>query len=307
MTVENSQYDVVTVGNYTKDTIVTTGGTRYAHGGGFNYAARAAAALGCRVAAVTRLAEKDREVLDLLESSGIDTYPVFTPCSTLMRLEYPTENVDERILSVAATAGSFTPDQVEPIASRAFLISGSIRGELPFEVIQTLRAKDTLISADIQGFIRIRLPDGRLEHGAWPERREFLALVDILKLDAVEAEALTGESDVRAAAHAAAELGPQEIVLTHRGGILVFAHGELFELPFHPIEVIGRSGRGDTCLGSYTATRLRVEPAEAAHWAAAVTSLKMEADGPFNRKIDEVVDLLSSKYGVKREALTPVV
>jgi sugar/nucleoside kinase (ribokinase family) len=297
MTANNTLYDVVTVGNYTKDTIVTPAGTRYGDGGGFNYAARAAAGLGCRVAAVTRLAAEDRHVIDGLEASGIDAYPVYTPESTLMRLEYPTANVDERILSVAATAGSFTADQVAPIVARAFLISGSIRGELPLEVMQVLGSKDALVSADIQGFIRIRRPDGRLEHTAWPERREFLGLVDILKTDAVEAEALTGERDIRAAARAAAELGPREIVLTHRGGLLVLAGGEYHEVPFHPREVVGRSGRGDTCLGSYVASRLSVAPAEATIWAAAVTSLKMEADGPFNRDIDAVVDLIQREYG----------
>ena len=58
------------------------------------------------------------------------------------------------------------------------MISGSIRGELPLEVMQVLGSKDALVSADIQGFIRIRRPDGRLEHTAWTERREFLGLVD---------------------------------------------------------------------------------------------------------------------------------
>ena len=36
------QYDFVTVGNYTKDTIVSAAGTRYVDGGGYNYAAHAA-------------------------------------------------------------------------------------------------------------------------------------------------------------------------------------------------------------------------------------------------------------------------
>ena len=39
---DNQRFDLITIGNYTKDTIVTRSGTRHVHGGGFNYAARAA-------------------------------------------------------------------------------------------------------------------------------------------------------------------------------------------------------------------------------------------------------------------------
>ena len=51
------RFDLVTVGNYTKDTIVTKAGTRHVHGGGFNYAAHAAKVSGLDTGAVTRLAE----------------------------------------------------------------------------------------------------------------------------------------------------------------------------------------------------------------------------------------------------------
>ena len=130
------RFDLATVGNYTKDTIVTSAGTRHVDGGGFNYAAFAAAALGLKVAAITRLAAEDTRVVDALERAGVTVFAEKTTSSTLMRLEYPTANVDERILTVAATAGSFTTDQVAGVAARAFVISPSIRGEVPLEVIQ---------------------------------------------------------------------------------------------------------------------------------------------------------------------------
>ena len=48
-----------------------------------------------------------------------------------------------------------------------------------------------------------------------------------------------------------AALGPREIVLTHKDGLLVLANGSYHEAGFHPVELRGRSGRGDTCVGSY--------------------------------------------------------
>ena len=137
---------------------------------------------------------------------------------------------------------------------------------------------------------------GKLVYEEWPEKRAVLARVDILKTDAVEAEILTGRADIRAAAKMLSELGPQEIVLTHRDGVLIYAEGRFHEEGFFPEKMIGRSGRGDTCLASYAAKRLSASPAEAAKWAAALTSLKMEAEGPFRRNLGEVEDLLRERY-----------
>ena len=296
MTEGQQMFDVVTLGNYTKDTIVTATGMLYADGGGVVYAAHAALSLGRKVAAITRLAGEDFHVVRSLEEAGITVFATETPSSTLMRLEYPTENPDERILTVADTAGSFTPEQVRAVDAKAFVISPSFRGEVPIEVIQALRTKDAMISADAQGFIRVRRQDGRLEHPPWPEQEEVLALVDILKADAVEAEALTGESDMMVAAKALAAQGPREIVITHRDGIVVLADGQILEVDFHARSMKGRSGRGDTCVGSYVAARLDHPPEEAILWSAATTSLKVATPGPFRGRYDEIVDLKEQHY-----------
>jgi hypothetical protein len=49
-------------------------------------------------------------------------------------------------------------------------------------------------------------------------------------------------------------------------------------------------------LASYTARRLSYSPADATIWAAAATSLKMEAEGPFRRTAAEVEDLIRERY-----------
>ncbi len=296
MSEEKQTFDVATVGNYTKDTIITASGTQHADGGGVTYSAHAAHTLGRKVAAITRLAKEDFHVVRSLEEAGITVFATETPSSTLMRLEYPTENPDERILTVASTAGSFAPEEVRGIDAKAFVISPSIRGEMPIETIRELRSKDAMISADAQGFIRVRRPDNRLEHVAWPEQQEVLALVDILKADVVEAEALTGEAHMKNAAKALSAQGPREIVITHRDGIVVFADGQFFEAEFHARSMAGRSGRGDTCVGSYVATRLDHPPEEALLWSVATTSLKVESPGPIQRPYEDIVALIEEKY-----------
>jgi sugar/nucleoside kinase (ribokinase family) len=289
-------YDLAIIGNYTKDTIVSTSGTRYFDGGGFYYGAFAAAMLGLKIVAVTRLAKQDFHVVNNLKQRGVDVFVTATPSSTHIRLEYPNSNVDERILYVTNTAGAFTSDQLKGLEAKAFLFSPSIKSEVNLEVITEARKKDTLLVADVQGFVRATAPDGKLIYEEWLEKSPVLSQLDILKTDAVEAEMLTGESDIKTAARKLADLGPKEVVLTHRHGVLVCADGKFHEAAFFPKELVGRSGRGDTCIASYVGKRLTASPAEATIWAAAVTSLKMESEGPIRREIDEVEALIRSKY-----------
>lgn len=289
-------YDIIIFGNYTKDTIVSAGGTRFVDGGGFNYGAHAAAALGLKVAAVTRLAREDFHVVRQLERQGIDVFPRTTPTSTHMRLEYPTDNVDERILTCTKSAGPYSLDQFEGLKGKAILINASIREEVPPEVVEGLRKWDCLLVADAQGFVRITAPDHRLIYGNWPEKERVLSRLDVLKADAVEAEFLTGKSDIRKAAKRLADWGPREIVLTHREGILVYAEDQYHEAAFHVKKLVGRSGRGDTCIASYMAKRLTEPPEEAILWSAALTSLKMEAEGPYRGNISHVQRLMEQAY-----------
>jgi len=132
----------------------------------------------------------------------------------------------------------------------------------------------------------------------WPEKNSILSHLDVLKTDAVEAEMLTGISDIREAARKISDLGPHEVVITHRDGLLVYTDGQFYEESFFPNQLIGRSGRGDTCIAAYIAKRLSASPQEAIIWAAAVTSLKMEAEGPFQRTIEDVNHLIQTKYRV---------
>jgi sugar/nucleoside kinase (ribokinase family) len=152
------------------------------------------------------------------------------------------------------------------------------------------------VGLDVQGFVRVRTPQGRLAYEPWPEIHQVLALVDVLKSDAVEGEFLTGERELLAIARKLASYGPKEIVLTHKDGLLVLANGKTHEHPFLPIELRGRSGRGDTCVGSYLSRRLKAEPADATVWAAALTSLKLEAEGPIRRSGADVEAAIRNRY-----------
>jgi sugar/nucleoside kinase (ribokinase family) len=288
-------YDVVYIGNYTKDTIISPTGVKYVDGGAVNYAAHAAARLGFTVAVVTHLTKDDAYVAKQLIDTGIDCYVTYTPQSTCMRLEYPTTDPDIRNLSVPCTAGSITFEEVNLLVMKAAVIGTSLRGEVGLDVIRGLKSKKILLAADVQGFVRV-LQGQELVYKPWEEMQATLKELDILKSDAVEAEFLAGERDIYKAAQIYAQMGPKEIVLTHKDGVLIYANGVSYEMGFYPVRLDGRSGRGDTCLGTYTAMRLVKSPEEAGIWAAAVTSLKMETLGVFSRTITDVEALILEKY-----------
>jgi len=294
MMLSTTTYDIACIGNYTKDEIVSPAGVRYVDGGAVNYAAHAAARLGKKVAVFTHLEREDQRMVHALEGAGVDCFATYTSHSTRMRLVYPTNNVDVRNLYVASTADPIGAAEVETVRARAVIIGTSFRGEVSTEAIRVLRKNNPLLALDVQGFVRV-LHDETLAYEPWEEMPAMLTLVDILKSDAVEAEFLTGESEIHKAAMAYAGMGAGEVVLTHKDGLLVYAEGKFHEVDFCSQRLDGRSGRGDTCIGAYVALRLTQTPAEACVWAAALTSLKVETLGPLNRPISDIESLMRGK------------
>lgn len=287
--------DVCFIGNYTQDTIVDRRGSRQQDGGAFNYGANVALRMGLPTGAITHLAKADLRVARELQSAGVITRVLPSPQSTCLRLDYPTENPDDRVIRVQSEAAAFTPADVEDLEARAVVLGASFRGEIPPQTVRRLSALVPLVALDVQGYVRV-VRDGTLRVEDWPESGQVLSLVHILKADIVEAERLTGHSDPDRAARGLQEMGPPEIVLTHRDGVLVRAGERSYAHPFVSRQIPGRSGRGDTCLAAYTCRRLETDAAQAALWAAALTSLKMEAPGPFALERAAVEQLIRERY-----------
>ena len=142
--------DVVFVGHYTKDTIVSPAGTRVVDGGAFNYGAQVASRMGLKVAAVTRLARGDFHVVEELRRLGVDVFAIAAPASTCLRIDYPTSDVDQRTITVTSTAGPFTPEDVRDIRARAFVVGASMRGEVSLAVVEELAKTEALVAVDVQ-------------------------------------------------------------------------------------------------------------------------------------------------------------
>ena len=141
-------YDLLCIGNYTKDTIVTPAGTQYVDGGAVNYAAHAAKRLGSKVAVITRLAQEDERVVSKFTAAGIACYPTYTPFSTTMKLEYPTTNPDipGYVTAVCEPTAPRSPVRhAATVTAPVLLVHGELDTRVPTE--QSLRMQEALGSA----------------------------------------------------------------------------------------------------------------------------------------------------------------
>jgi sugar/nucleoside kinase (ribokinase family) len=201
--------------------------------------------------------------------------------------------MDRRICKPLGFAGPFLREDIPDITPRLVIITPIIAGEVDLPLLKMLAERGP-VALDVQGFVRVR-DNGVLVFREWLEMEEGLSHVTYLKLDRVEAELITGETDLRLAVRQLARFGPREIVITEMSGVTVFASGDFFEAPFTPRSLAGRTGRGDTCFAVYLGKRLSDSPLVACRLAAAVTSLKLEQPGPWNGSLTDVVVLGSKR------------
>ena len=288
-----TDFDILMIGHFAKDRLVVDGKGESASGGAVYYGGVAVRRLGVRVAIATRLHPEDFPRLDDLKQEGVEVFA--TPASATTGIEniYNSADMERRICKPLAFAGAFRAEDIPQVTASVYLIVPLVAGEVDLALLEHLAARGP-VGMDVQGFVRV--PEGpELVFKQWPDMRKGLPHITYLKVDKAEAELLTGETDLTRAAQTLAALGPREIILTQSSGVTVYAEGRIYQAPFTPRNLTGRTGRGDTCFGTYVAKRLSASPEEACRWAGAVTTLKQERPGPWRGSPADVEALLKSR------------
>jgi sugar/nucleoside kinase (ribokinase family) len=286
--------DILMIGHFAKDVLVVDGAAERASGGAVFYGSIAIRRLGVRVGIVTRMHPDDYPRLDEVRREGVAVFVSAAPETTGIENIYRSEDMERRICRPLGFAGPFRPDEIPGVAAKAILLIPLVAGEVDLALLKTMAARGP-VGMDVQGFVRVRDGD-QLVYRQWPDMAEGLAQITYLKVDKAEAELLTGETDLSRAAHALAAHGPREIVLTQSSGVTVYAGGTLHQAPYTPRNLSGRTGRGDTCFATYVGKRVTgATPADACRWAAAVTTLKQEAPGPWRGRPEDALALMGSE------------
>lgn len=286
--------DIMMLGHFAKDKLVVDGVGEYASGGAVYYGSVALHHIGVSVAIATRLHPNDFSLLDELKREGVEVFATAASETSGIENIYNSADMERRICKPLGFAGPFLQEDIPNLSARVYLITPIIAGEVSLALLKSLAARGP-VGLDVQGFVRVR-EDGELVFRQWPDLAEGLAHVTYLKVDRAEAELLTGLTDLEAAARRLAAYGPREVVVTQSSGVTVCTDGQIYQAPFTPRSLAGRTGRGDTCFATYVGNRLTASAEEACRLAAAVTTLKQEKPGPWRGSLADVEAVLRDQH-----------
>ena len=287
-------YDIVFIGQMGMGTIVPFEGPTFVElGSPVLFAAIAASCLGKRIASVTTVSESEAYLLGPLRTAGVDLF--VKPGETAQyRVVFPTPNVDERQSFLIRGGGRI--DEIPPFEPcLVHLCCIGVR-EFQLDLMRSLKAQGFRLSVDMQGFV-LQADDetGAVHLKDVPEKNEILSIADFVKLDAAEAQTLTGADVLQDQADILEKWGNSEIIITSSEGVLARIKGETTFAKFTSRNTRGRMGRGDTVMGSYLAYRLDHSVEDSLRFAAALTSIKMESPGPFTASVDDVIERMDER------------
>ena len=275
------KYDVLTIGHISLDFNIDYLDNQIVEvGGAVIYSSAAAYALGHKVGAVTKLAQKDSERLSALVIPKEDIFCSDSEFSTSIRNKYFTADKERRACTCISQADPFDIKDIPQVDAEIYHFAGLIYGDFDGKLIKEL-AKKGKVAVDVQATLRHqdRNDGGRMYFEDWAEKKELLPYIDFLKTDAAEAEILTGCSDRKQAAKMLYDWGAKEICITHNTEVLAYDGKNYYTCPIKARNLSGRSGRGDTTFASYITERLHNDIATSLLWATATVSLKMEKPG----------------------------
>lgn len=286
--------DICCIGHITKDKIVTPNRTVYMAGGTSFYFSYAINQLPKDVtfSLVTAMDPTEKEPVEKMLKAGIDVSMNASRNTVFFENIYG-ENQNERKQRVLAKADPFTIQQLEHVDAKVFHLGSLLADDFPTEVVEYLSRKGR-VSIDVQGYLR-EVRDEKVYPIDWKEKLKVLKHTYYLKVNETEMETITGLKDAHEAAKLIHAWGVTEVIITLGSeGSLVYVDDKFYEIPaYPPHEVVDATGCGDTYSAGYLYRRLQgATPTEAGKFAAAMCTIKLEHNGPFNRSIEDVKKII---------------
>lgn len=283
-------YDICCIGHITSDKNVTPGSVSYLPGGTAYYFSCALSRLSVDYLLVTSLAAAHMQYVDLLRAKGISVNAHAGSGTVFFENIYGASH-DDRSQNVLQTADPFSLAQLEKVDARIFHLGPLLADDIPAELVQALSAKGRM-SLDVQGYLR-KVVNQKVYPVDWPEKRQVLRHVDILKADVAELRALTGCETVAGGARQVADWGVKEVVVTNGSkGSTIYSGDGIYQIPaYAPSVVVDATGCGDTYMAGYLFRRLKDDGIQqAGEFAAAMAGLKTAANGAFEGTEQEVAE-----------------
>lgn len=281
--------NICCIGHLTLDKIITSQATTYQPGGTSWYFSNALRNLPVGYRLVTALAPAQMQYADDLRQQGIAVDVVSSQHTVYFENNY-TGNMDQRTQRVLQKADPFTLQNLPPITADVIHLGPLLADDFAANVIPHL-AKTATLSLDVQGFLR-EVHNQQVAPTDWPQKRELLQYIDIVKADDRELAVLTAQPDPREGARILADWGVKEVVITFASrGSMLYHQGHFHTIPafIPPGGATDTTGCGDTYMAGYLYQRaLGSLVPTAATYAAAMAGLKTTRMGAFNGTDGEV-------------------
>lgn len=275
-------YDLTCIGHLTHDKIVTPAHTVHMAGGTSFYFSHAIKSMPIRYQLITALAEEDMVFANELKHNNIDVTVLPSIHTVYFENIYP-DTSDHRIQRVLHEADPFNPKDLKNVRSKYIHLGPLLANDIATELIINLAAQ-TVVSLDVQGYLRSVI-NKQVVAIDWKDKQKVLPYISILKASEVEAQTITGETDMRNAAKKLADWGVKEVVITLGAkGSMIYDGRELYRIPaFKPTVMADATGCGDTYMAGYLYQRIKgAGIAYAGAFGAAMATIKIAASGPFN-------------------------
>jgi len=142
------------------------------------------------------------------------------------------------------------------------------------------RNLDSVLSLDVQGYLREVDSDRKVQLRPWKNKGEVLYAIDVLKADQEEMIALSESNNIQdGMISMAKEYDISEIIVTCGSReSMIYSDGTIFNVPCPKALVGDVTGSGDIFASSYLVARFRDKkaPLAAAKYASGITSKKIE-------------------------------
>ena len=241
---------------------------------------------------VTALAPSEFKAVEDIRAKGIKVTVIPSHRTVYFENTYG-ENQDNRSQRVLAKADPFTVEQLENINAHIFHLGSLLADDFSLDVVKYLSTKG-ILAVDAQGYLR-EVRGEKVYPIDWTDKVEALKYIDILKVNEHEMEVLTGQTDIKQAALQLAEWGVKEVLITLGSlGSIIYAEGTFHKIPVYPPkDIVDATGCGDTYATGYLYMRNKgASYEEAGCFAAAMSTLKLEASGPFSKTEEDVWNII---------------
>lgn len=290
-------YDICSIGHITRDKIITPQGTVCMAGGTSFYMTYGISRLPRRVSyqLVTKVGQGQMPEVEKIKQMGIDTVCYPSRHTVCFENIYGADS-DERKQRVLAKADPFTIADVLPLQARIFHLGSLLADDFPPEVVESIADKG-MVSIDVQGYLR-EVVGEQVRATDWKDKERILACTSILKLNESETATITGCADVREAARKIATYGVGETIITLGShGSIIYAQGAFHDIPaYKPEKVVDATGCGDTFSTGYLWCRAQGAGIDdAARFASAMCTLKLEHSGPFDKTIEDIENIVQTE------------